>query len=409
MPAEAVAAPPVPAVNPGAASSNVQPSQNIDSAFAEFDEMLGKPDVSTVESQIDESGNETPPAPPEVKTTKPAQPAKPAAKPEAAKPAADQPVDKMAPKQLREAYTVAKNRIAEMEKAITELKSKPADNGELKALQEKLAEREKRMEDIQKELEFTAFEKSERFKETYEKPYHRAWNLGRAWVASLTVKDPGTGDVRQGTPADFDAIMQLSGQDPDQAAELMDAMLGGKSASVAPYMAKVNEHLQNMQEALKEAREKGVTRDKENETRVSKQSQEIRESIESAWKRFQGEAIEKYPHWFKPTEGDEEGNKALEKGFEQAARAFSKLNAADPNLTPEERQQIVASHAALFNKAAAFPRLVVQLKQRDAKIAALEKELSGFRSSQPGGGAGAPRSGGSGDEGWESALEKLAR
>ena len=333
----------------------------------------------------------------------------PAAKPAEPAKLAEPPIEKMAPKQLREAYTSMKSRVAEMEKAINEAKKASEDTSTLKTLQERLAEREKRLEDIQKELEFTAFEKSDRFKETYEKPYHGAWNLGRAWVANITVTDPQTGEQRKGTPQDFDAVMQLSASNPDQAAELMDSMFGSRASTVAPYMAKVNESLSVMNEALREAREKGVTRDKETGERTAKQQQDIREHIEKSWKRFQTEAIEKFPNYFKPVDGDEEGNAALQKGFEQASRAFARLNAADPTLSPEQRESVVASHAALFNKAAAFPRLVVQLKQREARIATLEKELKDFRESQPGGGMGAPKTSTDQMISWESQLEKLAR
>ena len=97
---------------------------------------------------------------------------------------------------------------------------------------------------------------------------------------------------------------------------------------------------------------------------------------------------------FTPVDGDQEGNQRLAKGFELADRAFSEnpLNAKDG----EERKAIVARHAAVRNRAAAFGRLVLMNTKAEARIAELTSELAKYKGSEPpaGGATPAPKTNG---------------
>jgi hypothetical protein len=95
------------------------------------------------------------------------------------------------------------------------------------------------------------------------------------------------------------------------------------------------------------------------------------------FRKHDAEAAEKYPQFFAPIPGDDEGNAILARGFRDADLGF--FNAND---LPDERR--VALHSAIRNRAAAFGRLVHQLKSKDTKIAELQKELEEIKGSTPG-------------------------
>jgi len=269
----------------------------------------------------------------------------------------------------------------------------------------------KQQDELLEEIRYTDYSKHPEFKEKYEAPYHRSWNMGRAAVSQIRIKDPQTGDERMGTAKDFDDLMQLHYADPDRAAEMMDVVFGVKAATVSTYMARVNETLMEMNEAKEEFRKKGGDRDKQRQEQVERMQAEIGKSISETWQRNASEPLKRFPEWFQKVDGDEKGNELLDKGFAQAKWAMSHLNAFDPNLTPKERENIVRSHAAMFNKAAAFNRLTYFVRQRDARIAELEKELSQYKGSEPGSGEGAEKSSKDAKQGknWEAQLDSLAR
>lgn len=404
-PAPAKAAPPPP--------TPPKPPTRIQNAYDELEKLAQPPDKTKEpdKPKPDQTKAETPKATDDVDP--PVDETYPPDKPADTKPDPDLPAEKMAPKALREAYTAAKLRVKELEAKAKDFEAKinPDADTHVKTLQEKLAAKEKRLAEIEKDLETTAFERSDVFKNQYEKPFHSAWNLGRAYVAQLKVTDPQTGEIRQGTSQDFDALMSMSDRDPDRAAEMADQLFGSKTAMVAPYIARVNESLASMQEVLKDRRETGSAKEKERSEAMTKQREEVETHLKSAWNKHQAGAVEKYPQWFKPIAGDEEGNALLKKGFEQSARAFSSLNSAsDPSLTAEDREQVIASHAAVFNKAAAFPRLVHQLKAKEAELAKLQAELKAYQDSGPGvADGGGKNNNGRQIPNWESALEALAR
>ena len=68
------------------------------------------------------------------------------------------------------------------------------------------------------------------------------------------------------------------------------------------------------------------------------------------------------------------------------------LEQALASISTEERRAIIKRHAAVRNRAAAFGRLVYDLKKASDEVAELKKELSRYRGSEPPTG-GTPRSG----------------
>src|SRR5258705_9554594 len=95
----------------------------------------------------------------------------------------------------------------------------PQEWPEKKTYEEKLAEREKAIEDYNKrlaaqetELQFTNFTKSQAYKDQYEKPYFASWKAGQSRTASMKVierkdaSDAVLQQSRQGTAKDFHQI-----------------------------------------------------------------------------------------------------------------------------------------------------------------------------------------------------------
>jgi uncharacterized protein len=102
----------------------------------------------------------------------------------------------------------------------------PAEWPEKKTYEERLAEREKIVEEQKKrvaeyetELQFTNFTKSQAYKDQFQKPYVESWKTGQARAASMKVveRKNDEGEMlqqsRQGTAADFDSIMSISEDD----------------------------------------------------------------------------------------------------------------------------------------------------------------------------------------------------
>ena len=69
-------------------------------------------------------------------------------------------------------------------------------------------------------------------------------------------------------------------------------------------------------EAVKEYKEKGVELEK---SKTAEQAQ-IHSKAKELWDQHNKEAVEKYPQFFAPKDGDEEGNKLLESGYALGAR-----------------------------------------------------------------------------------------
>jgi len=317
----------------------------------------------------------------------PVAPAPPAPEPAAGQePAAPEPpaTGPLKAPELRAEYAKVKKRVADLEKELTDLKAKPGeakalDEPERKAFVEQITTLKKQLEDTSAALKTVAYEQSDEYKAKYERPFIDAWQEGVQLVTGLTVTDQ-EGNTRKGTDADFQAIMREP--DNEQAANLAQEMFGANAFYVLAQRRDIQRlHTQRVK-ALDEYRHTFSEREKLH-AETSKKEQEEREARRvqntTLFKRFNAEAAQKYPQYFAPIDGDEEGNQILDKGFQYADLAFS----GAPDLPNERRVQL---HSAIRNRAAAFGRLVHQLKAKDSQIEALQKELEEIRGSTPGGG-----------------------
>lgn len=295
-------------------------------------------------------------------------------------------------------------------KALEAERNKPADpkdHPEYKKVSETLTAREKRLAELEDEMRFTNFEKSGEYKEQYWGPFAEAYEQGRNKVSAFRITDE-SGQPRQGTAEDFDALMRIT--DDDAAADFASDLFGNKAPSVMYHREKVQELNNRRIKAIEDFRKQGGEREK---TRTAQQ-QKTQQEMAAQWEAEKKAGVEKFPHWFKPEDGDEKGNGLLERGFALADAAFG-AELKDPKtgeVVPLGPQEMVKLHSAIRNKAAGFDRLAYKHNLAKQRITALEKELQAFKDSEPTPGETGRKpkqGGGSAMDEADAALQKLAR
>jgi hypothetical protein len=326
---------------------------------------------------IDKPATELKPAakPGDADPAAPATPPEPATAPATAGDPAKK--DKPNPWKLMEEH---KARAAAAEQKLLDMEKAGASPARLKEFQEKLEAREKRLQELEEEIKYVNYEKSEEFKNKYQAPYEAAWGRAMSELGELTIEGPD-GSAR---PLAAQDILELVNLPLGKAHELATEKFGELAPEVMSHRKEIRKLFDERVSALDSARKAGTEREKTLTAQAQQQYEAMSNEIKTTWTQAneQVSADEKYGSYFTPKEGDEQGNQRLAKGFELADRAFSE-NPLAPGLTAEQRQSIVRRHAAVRNRAAAFGRLVYQNNQAQARIAALEKELSDYKGSSP--------------------------
>lgn len=275
-----------------------------------------------------------------------------------------------------------KARAAKAESELLEAKKVGGDPAKIKEFQDQITNLRKTNEELETEIRFTNYAKSSEFKAKFKDPYDKAWTRAVKELSEVTVTDPNTGAERAAKVDDLAEIVNLPLGKARAAAE---ATFGPFADDVMGYRKEILALFEAQETALKDARENSIKRDKEREETIQKTSGEIQGQIKQHWEKANSEwlADEKVGSYFKPVEGDQDGNLRLSKGFELVDRAFSE-NPNDPNLTAEQRASIIKRHAAVRLRAAGFGRLKAQADSYKARIEALEKELADYKGSVPG-------------------------
>lgn len=317
---------------------------------------------------------------------KPPEPAKPAAAPDPKAPVPATPPDlkatpdPKAPEAKKNPWEIVKEqkaKVTEYEARITEL-----EKGRLTPeKQAEITQKEKRLQELEEEMRYTDYTKSDEFKVQYQQPFEKAW------AEALQELDQYTIPNNDGTdrPANVNDLQRLLGLPTKQAYAEAEQMFGaGGGNAVMDYVRDIKNLWKKQTTAVDEMKAKGTERDKQRQEQHQAQTREVTEHITSTWHKANQEALshERYGQYFKPVEGDQEGNQKLAKGYEQADRAFAESPMA-PGLTKDQRQSIIERHAAVRNRSAAFGRLVHQNVTATARITALEAELATYKGSEP--------------------------
>lgn len=426
MPAEAIAdmgmpsavptapmpsAPPAPPPTPAANKPAAEPSEPVDpkfgtnapdpwnEAFGDLEKFTTGDKPAKPDKKPDPKAKKETPKPEEKKAEEPA-------KPEEAKTDDKPAVPEKAPVQARElrtAYENSKARIKQLEAEVGTLKAergKPAENGEFKALQERYEAANKRLQELDQEVKFAAYERSEEYKDRYEQPYIDAYVLGRKKTSSLKVTNED-GTVRAGTEEDFDRIMGIP-NDGD-AIEAADALFGKAGTLVINHRENVQRLNALRAKSIEDYRKNGSERIKQAEQQAADRQQHM----QKLWAE-ESKAVKEKFDWARPKEGDDEGNKLLEKGEQITNMAFNsdQLN----SLSPEQQVKI---NAAVYFRSVAAGRLLYWNRQLTAENAELQKELAAFKDSAPADGDGDERAevadGGDDIDSIVKQLDKMAR
>jgi hypothetical protein len=275
--------------------------------------------------------------------------------------------------ELRKAYEESKGRIKQLETEISEYKSgkSKVEDPELPKIRETLSQREKRLQELENEIKYVNYEKSQEYLDKHEVPIKNAFSSAYSDLRELLVAD-GSGETREAKPEDFDALLRM---DLKEAATKSKEMFGDAATEVMAHRRKIIDMMRQRRQAVEDFRKQGDEREKQ----AIEQTRQQQESLTRLWDGINADLPKRYPEWFAPKEGDKVGNEFLDKGFELADKAFHGIG----KIPHEELAQV---QAVVRNRAAAFGRVAHQLQQANATIASLQKELDAFRKSGPGGG-----------------------
>lgn len=355
--------PPAPPPKPGSARDRLSQSLRAKAGVAE-------PAPAAAPAPHEPEPNAEPPAaPPE--STPPA-----VTKPAATTPEVPGTKEKVNPWKLVDNY---KGKIAALEKQLSEAGTVPQEK--TKEYLTQIETLTKRNEELENEIRFVNYEKHPEFQEKYNKPYEAAWKRALSELSEITIADPETNTPRQATAQD---LWQLLTVPLTKARELANQYFGDFADDIMGYRKEIKGLLDARQDALKQAKEAGANRDKAQQEIHSKHEQELSQFIKENWdKSVQAISThEKYGRFVAPVEGDEDGNKRLEKGYALVDEALSQ-NPKDPRLSPEQRAAVIRKHASVRARAAAFGRLAATVQRLETEKAALEAELGQYRESTP--------------------------
>lgn len=290
-----------------------------------------------------------------------------------------------------------KQRTLALEQEVQQLRAQVKDPKELQGMTERLTKAEARALELEQEMRYHDFTKTQEFRTQYQEPYEKAWKSAMEDLSGITFSDPVTGQERALSAQD---LIDVVGLPLGKARALAEQLYGSFANDVMAHRKSILDLFQKQQSAIEDAKKNGGEQLRARNEKMQAARTAIANETRQAFEAANKAALEdpKYSRHFKPIEGDEEGNQMLERGYKFVDEAF-KLNPADPRLTKEQRAKIAERHAAVRNRAAAFGRMRSQIAKAEAKIAALTKELDGFKASNPGQGdaqvqrSGAPSQG----------------
>lgn len=377
-PAAPAAAPPVPeihvtpttVVDQGPAQPPPKPGSARDKMFGELRKKAAASETPPAAKPVDKSKDQ-----PQRPGEAPAEPGTETA-PKAGAAAEDK--KKANPWKLVDQY---KSRATQLETEIAQLRKSVPDPKSLESEKARIAAMEKRAQELEEEIRFTNYAKSQEYQEKYQKPYEEQWKRAMNDLSELTLRDADTGEERPITPKD---LLDLVNKPLQEARARANELYGDFADDVMAHRKEIRRMFDEQNRALEEARKNAQSREEQIQRQFSEVREKMTQHITETWQKANDFFVkdEKRGHLFRPADGDEEGNQRLAKGYEMADKAFS-VNPLDPRLTPEQRADIVKLHAAVRNRAAAFGRLLFQHEKLQADLKAAKDELDKYRGVQP--------------------------
>jgi hypothetical protein len=279
-----------------------------------------------------------------------------------------------------------KKRTVALEQELQALKSQVKDPKEVQGMTERLTKAEARALELEQEMRYHDFTKTQEFKTQYQEPYEKAWKSAIDDLNGVTFNDPVTGQER---PLSAQDLVDIVGLPLGKARALAEQLYGSFANDVMTHRKAILDLFNKQQGAIEDAKKNGGERLRQRNEQLQKARAAIVGETKEAFEKASQKALEdpKYSRYFKADDTDTEGKTQLERGYKFVDEAF-KLNPADPRLSKEERAKIAERHAAVRHRAAAFGRMRSMLTKAEAKVSALTKELDQFKASNPGGGEG---------------------
>jgi hypothetical protein len=385
------------------------PGPNMAESFAGFDALVAAPESSPSPPAGGEGRGEGQASDAQPSTTNPQPPTKPApdTKPtDEGKPPSTlnpQPSTKPAKaatlrEELDRTRTEAADWRGKYEKLQADL-SKPKPDPEKDQLLKDRETWNKSRADLENELKFANYERSQEYKDKYQQPFLKAYESAQKLVSALTVKEPDQkdqygevtepGKTRKGTEADWDALMAIT--DENAASEFIAEHFGHSAARVTVLRDKVLDLHGQMRAAVEDFRKQAGERETQMRGTLEKQQKEI----STRWHAANAHAAQKYPQYFAPDPADPKATALWEAGTRLTDLAFGVLDPADVSKLPPAIQSKFVNgqlpladrtllHSAIRNRAAAYDRLVYKLAMSEAAKKELADKLAGFEKSEPG-------------------------
>lgn len=296
-----------------------------------------------------------------------------------------------------------KARVKALEQQLEETKKKLPDEAATKSREERMAQIEKRAQELEDEIRYVNYSKSQEFVDKYQKPYEQQWSKTMSELSEIVVLD---GESER--PVAATDILELVNLPLGKAREIANEKFGDFADDVMQHRKEIRALFENQQKALDDAKKSGMTREQQQREQWTAKQQEIQNSVKSVWEKA-NEAAKSNPEVgkiFQTDEADAEGNAKLESGYKFVDEALA-MNPFDPKLTNEQRAKVVEMQAAVRNRAAAFGKLRATIAKIEASRAALEAELAQYKQSVPPNGGSRPAA--SGSTGRVSAMQAMTQ
>lgn len=271
-----------------------------------------------------------------------------------------------------------------------------------------------RAEELENEIKFVNYEKSEEFKTKYLEPYNKSAQELTKEAMELVIEkqDEATGQVttRALTADEFwNVVRQPNAEAAHKAAKNLFPNDPLKANDLLAKRKELTKSWQAMDQARQEYKTKGAEREKQlqdemkaNQARETQMATQRAEQFHQAVQADLNHAERK--EFFSAPDDDPKGKEILTKGFNFADKAFG-LTGENEQGFPEE--EMPAVHAAMRNRAGSWPYLKHLVVKERARVKELEAKLAEYEKSEPG--PGTPAGAKTVEEDtWEKRMEKAA-
>jgi len=338
-----------------------------------------KPDSPASSTPKPDGKPATPPAAAAKPTTAPAPP-KPGAEVKPPQSVPDSEPDwSKAPRKWHDIYQDHKSKtsakITALETKLKSLESKPfeqaGDAKKIEAYEKQLSALRSESDGYQKKLAEKDFTQTKEYKRNFVEPANRIYKEAVGFVSRLRVKDGD--EVRPATNEDFDYVRSLQGKARKVAA--LEIFGEDAASDVLDYVKDIDRIKLSATIAAEQHAEAFEAKSLENEGRTKQEKQQYDDFKKSALEGIQEN--ETYGKWFKEDESDPEASQLLRGGYEEIEKVTAQLDSL-----PLDQQ--AAYSATFLARAAATPRLMLEVNRLQAKYDAAIEELEKIRGGDPG-------------------------